>query len=159
MRPKGSPKTPGSGRRPRHPLQRIRDLTLVGGPTDCFIYDGTQCGRGRTQIKIPINNKGRSFLVHRVAYEHLVGPIPDGYTIDHLCGVPRCWNPLHLEAVPLRENIRRYAVQSGFRLHKLMPGEELSATEDQNGRIILSRKVAANVWRVEETIAVVEFNE
>jgi hypothetical protein len=51
---------------------------------------------------------GTSVRAHRFAYEFLYGPIPEGLTIDHLCMRPECVNPLHLEAVPLRENIARY---------------------------------------------------
>jgi len=36
---------------------------------------------------------------HRVAYECLVGPIPDGLQIDHLCRVRNCVNPKHMEPV------------------------------------------------------------
>lgn len=44
---------------------------------------------------------------HRWAYELLVGPIPEGLTIDHLCRVRRCVNPDHLEVVTQRENVAR----------------------------------------------------
>ena len=44
---------------------------------------------------------------HRWAYERWVGPIPDGLHLDHLCRNKRCANPLHLEPVEFRENIRR----------------------------------------------------
>lgn len=44
---------------------------------------------------------------HRLAYELLVGLIPAGLTIDHLCRVRNCCNPEHLEAVTQQENTRR----------------------------------------------------
>ncbi|MGZ4586215.1 MAG: HNH endonuclease signature motif containing protein [Mycobacteriaceae bacterium] len=44
---------------------------------------------------------------HRAAYTLLVGPIPEGLTLDHLCRVRRCVNPDHLEPVTQRENLRR----------------------------------------------------
>jgi hypothetical protein len=40
-------------------------------------------------------------------YEALKGPIPEGMQIDHLCRVPACCNPEHLEAVTPKENTRR----------------------------------------------------
>lgn len=44
---------------------------------------------------------------HRWAYEHYVGPIPDGAVIDHLCRNRLCVNPDHLEPVTNRENLMR----------------------------------------------------
>lgn len=50
---------------------------------------------------------GKQHAAHRFAYEQLIGPIPDGLTLDHLCRVGRCVNPAHLEPVTLKENWRR----------------------------------------------------
>ena len=36
-----------------------------------------------------------------------VGPIPEGYDVDHLCFNSRCCNPVHLETVTHKENVRR----------------------------------------------------
>jgi hypothetical protein len=47
------------------------------------------------------------FRAHRVAYELLVGPIPDGMHLDHLCRTPACVNPAHLEPVTPRVNSLR----------------------------------------------------
>jgi HNH endonuclease len=60
----------------------------------------------------PIRNHGVG--AHRFAYESLVGLIPEGLQIDHLCRVPACVKaiadedgPAHLEVVTSRINTNR----------------------------------------------------
>lgn len=50
---------------------------------------------------------GKIHSTHRISYELLVGPIPAGLQIDHLCRNKRCCNPEHLEPVTAKENNRR----------------------------------------------------
>jgi hypothetical protein len=45
--------------------------------------------------------------VHRRIYKLMVGPIPAGHDLDHLCSVRRCVNPEHLEPVLNVVNIAR----------------------------------------------------
>lgn len=57
---------------------------------------------------------------HRWAYERLVGPIPKGLVIDHLCRTRACVNPAHMEAVTNKENILRgesLSAQRGRQTH------------------------------------------
>lgn len=49
----------------------------------------------------------RATTAHRVSWRLLVGPIPDGMTLDHLCRNKVCVNPDHLEVVTSGENSRR----------------------------------------------------
>ena len=51
--------------------------------------------------------KGDMVPAHRVAYELLIGPIPAGKDIDHLCRNPSCVNPAHMEPVTRAENVMR----------------------------------------------------
>ena len=69
----------------------------------CWHWTASVTGRGYGNYKLD----GRTQGVHRIAYELLVGPIPEGLTIDHLCRVKTCVNPAHLEPVTNRENIQR----------------------------------------------------
>lgn len=72
-------------------------------PSGCWIYRGSISPQGYGQVRV----SGRTELTHRVLYAALVGPIPDGLVIDHLCRVRECCNPSHLEPVAQRVNILR----------------------------------------------------
>jgi hypothetical protein len=50
---------------------------------------------------------GGMVSAHRVAYEMVVGPIPAGLVLDHLCRNPGCVRPDHLDPVTHAENCRR----------------------------------------------------
>ena len=69
----------------------------------CWLWDRaiSQTGYGN----ICVDGKYRG--AHRVVYEALVGPIPEGLHLDHRCRVRACVNPNHLEPVSQRENSLR----------------------------------------------------
>lgn len=69
----------------------------------CWLWLGNLDSGGYGMFRVG----GRMTMVHRFAYELLVGPIPDGLTLDHLCGVTVCVWPFHLEPTTMRENILR----------------------------------------------------
>lgn len=67
---------------------------------------------------------GRTQLAHRLAYQHLVGDIPDGLHLDHLCRVRNCVNPDHLDPVTPAVNMRRKPGVGdfcGFTVHPRTP--------------------------------------
>lgn len=71
---------------------------------DCWMWTGA------TNTRYPVfalGGRGNMGYAHRFSFELNVGPIPDGYEIDHLCRVPLCVRPDHLEAVTPQENKRR----------------------------------------------------
>jgi len=66
----------------------------------CWIWTGTVNQQGYGQIR----RGSKLVTVHRLAYELLVGPIPDGLEIDHRCLVRRCVNPAHLRVATRPQN-------------------------------------------------------
>jgi len=64
---------------------------------------------------------GRTGLAHRLSYEHFVGKIPDGLSLDHKCRNTFCVNPEHLEPVTHLENVQRgmAAIVSGARMRAI----------------------------------------
>lgn len=99
-------------------LRRHGDLTVSNRPitygsgfwakvektSTCWLWTAGRTTGGYGQCYSPA--KG---YAHRTAYELLVGAIPYGMTLDHLCRVRHCVNPAHLEPVTSAENTRRAA--------------------------------------------------
>jgi hypothetical protein len=86
---------------------RVRQSVVVDA-AGCWIWQLSKSsnGYGRIGIRQP-GQKMQLRMAHRVAYESLVGPIPAGLELDHLCRVRDCVNPEHLEPVTSKENSRR----------------------------------------------------
>lgn len=89
--------------RESNPEQRfIARVAFSDEPDGCWEWRGAlRHGYGR------IRANGKENLVHRYAYELIVGPIPDGLVIDHLCCNTKCVNPAHMEPVTRRINTLR----------------------------------------------------
>lgn len=70
---------------------------------DCLVFTGHLNASGYGVVKTPTG----AALAHRVTFEDAYGPIPEGLEIDHLCRRRDCISPVHLDAVPHEENMRR----------------------------------------------------
>ena len=124
--------TLATGERVRETLQGLSvserlwaRIDTSGGAEACWPYTGRVAGEGYATMAVD----GTPRLVHRLVYEEKVGPIPDGYQVDHVCHDPdtcpaapifkdcqhrRCCNPSpkHLRAVTPRENTLRSGAPS-----------------------------------------------
>jgi hypothetical protein len=85
-------------------LERLETKFLVGD--ECWEWTGRRSSRGYGAFDLSAR---QSAPAHRVLYELLVGPIPAGLELDHLCRVRHCVRPDHLEPVTHQENCRRAA--------------------------------------------------
>jgi hypothetical protein len=72
---------------------------------DCWEWTAATDEGGYGIFAVP--PRGRSDRAHRVAWRMLVGEIPAGTELDHLCRNHLCVNPDHLEPVTHRVNMRR----------------------------------------------------
>lgn len=79
---------------------------------------------------------------HRWAYLAAKGPIPAGLEIDHLCNVPACINPAHLEAVTHAENLRRRSVRQTHCVHGHEYTEENTRRTPSGWRYCFACRVA-----------------
>jgi hypothetical protein len=109
----------------------------VNKTDSCWTWTGKKrAGYGRLKVD------GRQLSAHRVAYELLIGPIPDGAQLDHLCRNRACVNPGHLEPVTARTNILRgeglaakeAAQKRCFRGHLLEGGNLIAVPSRPNAR-------------------------
>lgn len=147
-----------TGRPPIDPALRFWPKVTPNG--NCWLWTGTTNG-GYGHFW---HGTGRVYA-HRWSYEHLVAPIPDGLTLDHLChndadcpggtDCPhrRCVNPYHLDPVPSKVNtLRGLAITAQHarktvcaRGHEYPPGSRKyrECRADNNRRYRLEKKAAA----------------
>lgn len=96
----------GIAKRAMSAAEFVLSRALVGGD-GCWPWQGTITQYGYGNFCLTESGRERDVMAHRAAYELLVGPIPAGLTIDHLCRNRRCVRPSHLEAVTSRVNTLR----------------------------------------------------
>lgn len=93
---------------PRLP-QRFWDKCIPEPMSGCWLWLAalTSSGYGCLSRVRPADPMPGSITAHRAAYQALVGRVPDGLELDHLCRNRLCCNPDHLEAVPRSINLMR----------------------------------------------------
>ncbi len=127
------------GPKPVHPGVRAMNNIIV---TDdgCWVYQGycnPESGYGQIHSSLP--ETSRTLTVHVAVWMYFEGPIPAGLELDHLCRVPACCNPGHLELVTHAENLRR-----GEAPHIVLWRENRCANDHD---LTVVGFIAANGWR------------
>jgi hypothetical protein len=73
----------------------------------CWLWNGSLTPDGYANLQERVEGVDVNHLGHRLAYEQIVGPVPPGLDLDHLCRFRRCVRPGHLEPTTRRENLLR----------------------------------------------------
>lgn len=111
---------PDRERRNTSPSGLERMLPHIDAVGPCWEWQRARSPLGYGRLRF----QGRYWFVHRLMWVLLVGPIPDGLELDHLCFNPCCCNPDHLEPVTHAENLRRRRITGG----KTLKWRESSST-------------------------------
>lgn len=98
--------------------QNMQTKIQVDADTGCWTWTAAKNPKGYGSVS---NGNNGSMLAHRRSYTEMVGPIPAGLTIDHLCRNKSCINPAHLEPVTCAENTRRNYVDACAKGHAWTP--------------------------------------
>jgi hypothetical protein len=83
--------------------ERVEKVALTG----CWVWRGNILRNRYGTWSFTRNGKTSTVLVHRFAYRLLVGSIPEGLVLDHLCLNRTCCNPEHMEPISQAENVAR----------------------------------------------------
>ena len=84
---------------------RIASKIAVDEATGCWLWTAYKLnGYGRLHWG---SRRNDTAFAHRVVYSLIVGPVPRGLDLDHLCRRPAYCNPQHVEPVTHRENVLR----------------------------------------------------
>lgn len=82
-------------------IDRLQEYVEVQG--SCWTWIRSRSDRG---YGVHSRNH-RLRYAHRTVYQLLIGPVPKGLELDHLCLNKACVNPDHLEPVTHRVNVLR----------------------------------------------------
>lgn len=123
--------------------ERFVRFTVIDDAMGCWRWRG-----GLDQDGYGNFHDGKKYIsAHKYAYQQIVGSIPEGLVIDHLCRVRHCVNPFHMEVVTNHENIRRGEVAARERAKKACPRGHAYDTITSEGKRRCKRCHAAAAKR------------
>jgi hypothetical protein len=82
-------------------MERFMGFYQTGTPDACWPWKGPRDKEGYGVIT---DDTRRQIRAHRIAFERINGPIPQGQYVLHHCDNPPCCNPAHLWLGTIADN-------------------------------------------------------
>ncbi len=89
------------------PIERCWKFILYDETTSCWLWTGNMKS-GKNGGYAHIWDNRTVLLAHKVIWEHVFGPVPEGKELHHRCETRRCVNPFHLECLMVLEHQTRH---------------------------------------------------
>lgn len=121
----------------RTPSERLLSRLLPDEETGCLVWQGALNGSGYGVLGINYH----TIRTHRFHWELKVGPIPEGFVIDHLCHNRACARIEHLRLATSGQNARNligpsrnsksghlniHRTTNGYRVELMVNGKRIS---------------------------------
>jgi HNH endonuclease len=118
--------------------------------SECWDWTGYVAKDGYGSVWL----KGKPVQAHIAVYSLLIGEVPAGLQLDHLCRNRGCVNPKHLEPVSKKENQRRRidlrlsldAVKEIKDMYSLGHTQQNIATLYGVSQSAVSRVISGEIW-------------
>jgi hypothetical protein len=121
-------------------------------PSQCWPWRGSLNPAGYGQIQDYVGDRYRPVLAHRVAWELVNGPIPDGLFACHKCDNPPCCNPGHLFLGTPLDNVQDMIAKQRQTRGRDRPHSKL--TDDQIREIRATPRTPGSGQRLAERFGV-----
>lgn len=81
------------------------ELAVPDNPQSCWLWTGKTRRHGYGAFNVRVAGKHKTLSAHREVLKEMGIELPDDHEPDHLCYMPGCANPDHLDVKNHRENL------------------------------------------------------
>jgi hypothetical protein len=114
------------GPKPRPLADRLWEKVVVGGPDECWEFQGARAPTGYGKIS---SRPEDYLLAHRAMWIVTFGPIPPGRSVLHRCDNPPCVNPAHLYVGSASDNMHDAAQRTRTKGYKLTAAQRVEVIQ------------------------------
>jgi hypothetical protein len=122
----------------------LAQKTIPVPESGCLFWLGAPNARGYCYIEY----KGKSFRVHRLAWELAFGTIPDNLHVLHKCDITVCVNPNHLFLGTHTDNMQDKTNKGRAAKEKLTVADIVAIRKDYRPQETIAKEYDIKQWTV-----------